>query len=278
LSATPFFSLSYSNPNPASGGNITSTVKLLSTFGKTRVLSSPLLMVLNNQTAVLKVTDNIVYFTIKADTNSNANTSTTTFTTTQNVVPVGFIMNLTAQISDNDVVTLNVRPTITSVVKYIQDPNPALRATLTQPAISSLIPETRTREMESVLRVASGQTAILGGLMEDSFEGTRDGLPNASRIPIVGDFFSYRNDKAVKKELVILLRPLVVRNASIEGDLSAFRRFVPDNEFFKDTQSPVPEFQEAMGRIERGEFPQTTPNPMVPDLPVPAASSQGMPR
>ena len=97
FSAAPgLFSLTYRNPNPAIGGNISSTINILSQFGKTRVLSSPLLMVLNNQTAVLKVTDNIVYFTIKADTNTNANVSTTTFTSTQNVVPVGLIMNLTA--------------------------------------------------------------------------------------------------------------------------------------------------------------------------------------
>jgi general secretion pathway protein D len=270
LSTPPFFSLTYNNPNPASGGNVSSTIKFLSQFGKTRVLSSPLLMVLNNQTAVLKVTDNIVYFTIKADTNTNANVSTTTFTTTQNVVPVGFIMNITAQISESDVVTLSVRPTITSVVKYVQDPNPSLRATLTQPAIQSLIPETRTREMESVLRVASGQIAVLGGLMEDSFEGARDGIPHASRIPLFGDLFSYRNDKSMKKELVIFLRPLVVRNASIDGDLAGYRRFLPDDNFFRDTRPPAPEFQEMMDRIERGEMPRGEPQPLAP-APPPAA-------
>ncbi len=272
LTAPPFFSLTYSNPNPAAGGNISGTVKFLSQFGKTRVLSSPLLMVLNNQTAVLKVTDNIVYFTIKADTNTNANVSTTTFTTTQNVVPVGFIMNITPQISEADIVTLSVRPTITSVVKYVQDPNPSLRATLTQPAIQSLIPETRTREMESVLRVASGQIAVLGGLMEDSFVGNRDGIPHASRIPVFGDLFSYRNDTSTKKELVIFIRPLVVRSASIDGDLAGYKRFLPDDGFFRDTRPPMPEFQDAMDRIERGEPPVGTPNPVVPDPVTPGDS------
>src|SRR5258706_7041484 len=61
-----FFSIAYSNPNAAVGGSISGTVKLLDTFGKTRVLSSPKLMVLNNQTAMLKVVDNRAYFTIKA--------------------------------------------------------------------------------------------------------------------------------------------------------------------------------------------------------------------
>jgi general secretion pathway protein D len=226
-------------------------------------------MVLNNQSAVLKVTDNIVYFTIKADTNTNANTSTTTFTTTQNVVPVGLIMNLTAQISDSDVVILNVRPTITSIIGSVQDPNPSLRGTIPGTSIESLIPVTRTREMESILRVASGQTAVLGGLMEDSFVGSRNGLPNVSRIPILGDFFSYRDDKSTKKELVIFLQPKVIRQASTDGDLSAYRGLLPDANFFKDTQPPVPEFQDAMGRIERGEPPLLKPVPVVPE-PAPA--------
>jgi general secretion pathway protein D len=270
-SAGNVFSISYSNPNPAAGGNIASTIKLLNTFGTTRVLSSPVMMVLNNQTAVLRVTDNLVYFTIKADTNTNANVSTTTFTTTQNVLPVGIIMNLTAQISDSDVVTLNVRPTVTAKIGDVQDPNPSLRGTLTTPSIESKIPVTQTREMESVLRVASGQTAILGGLMVDSFAGSRGGLPLASRIPILGDLVSFRDDTSEKRELVIFLRPVVVKNASIEGDLSAYRRHLPDRQFFKDGEPPIPEFQEALRGLQRGEGigSTTTPNPVVPEPPAP---------
>ena len=268
LNASPFFSLTYNNPNPASGGNLSSTIKLLNTFGSTKVLSSPVLMVLNNQTAVLRVTDNLVYFTIKADTNTNANVSTTTFTTTQNVLPVGIIMNLTAQISENDVVTLNVRPTVTAKIGEVLDPNPSLRGTLTTPSIESRIPVTQTREMESVLRVASGQTAVLGGLMIDSFTGTRSGLPIASRIPVFGDLASFRDDNSEKRELVIFLRPLVVKNASVDADLSDYRRHLPDRLFFRDTEAPLPEFQEGLRRLQRGENPATSPNPVVPESPA----------
>jgi general secretion pathway protein D len=257
----PFFSVTYSNPNAAIGGSISSTVKLLDSFGKTRVLSSPKLMVLNNQTAVLKVVDNKVYFTIKADTVTNQTTSITTFTTTQNVVPIGFIMNVTPQISDGDMVTLNVRPTVTRIIGFVKDPNPALAAV----KVDSQIPETQTREMESVMKVGSGQTAILGGLMLDSFEGKRDGLPLASRVPVLGDLVSYRNDKASKTELVIFIRPVVVRDASLEGDLSAYRRFAPDREFFGDTRSPFPCVEHSLERLERkardSDLPCVTPAP-----------------
>jgi MSHA biogenesis protein MshL len=141
------FAIQYSNPNAAAGGSLSSTIRLLDTFGKTRVLSSPKLMVINNQTAVLKVVDNQVYFTVKADTVTNQTTSTTTFTTTQNVVPVGFIMNVTPQISDGDMVTIDVRPTVTRIIDTVKDPNPSLAAA----NVTSLIPITQTREMESVL-------------------------------------------------------------------------------------------------------------------------------
>ncbi len=273
-SAANSFSITYANPNPAAGGNLSSTIKMLNTFGTTRVLSSPVLMVLNNQTAVLRVTENLVYFTIKADTNTNANVSTTTFTTTQNVLPVGIIMNLTAQISDNDVVTLNVRPTVTAKIGEVQDPNPSLRGTLTTPSIESKIPVTQTREMESVLRVASGQTAILGGLMVDSFTGSRGGLPLASRIPILGDLVSYRDDTTEKRELVIFLRPVVVRNASVDGDLADYRRHLPDRRFFKEGEPPVRELHDALRGLHDGEGwrPRMTPNPVVPDPPPPGGA------
>ena len=261
---TSFFSIGYNNPNAAAGGSITSTVKLLDSFGKTRVLSSPKLMVLNNQTAVLKVVDNRVYFTIKADTVTNQTTATTTFTTTQNVVPVGFIMNVTPQISDADQVTLSVRPTVTRIIGNVADPNPTLAAA----NVVSLVPITQTREMESVLKVASGQTAILGGLMLDSFEGRTNGLPIASRVPFLGDLVSQRNDQSRKSELVIFIRPVVIRDASIDGELSAYRRYLPDNEFFRDTRPPLPKVERELERIERLEPTLTRPEP-VPVVPDP---------
>ena len=274
LPATPFaldassFSLSYSNPNAAAGGSISSTIKLLDSFGKTRVLSSPKVMVLNNQTAMLKVVDNRVYFTIKADTVTNQTSSITTFTTTQNVVPVGFIMNVTPQISEGGMVTINVRPTVTRIIDTVSDPNPALAAA----KVVSTIPVTQTREMESVLKIASGQTAILGGLMIDRFEGKRDGLPLASRIPVFGDLVSKRNDHTEKTELVIFIRPYVIRNASVEEDLASFRRYLPDPQFFRDTLSPIPCFEKGLQRLEDKALDDS---PCVAPAPVVAPPARG---
>jgi general secretion pathway protein D len=237
LQEAPFFSLQYRNPKAAAGGDISSTVKLLSSFGNTKVLSSPKIMTLNNQTAIMRVVENRPYFTIKSDVTpgQQGQAAIVTYTTTPNVVPEGFVMNVTPQVGENDIVTLNVRPSVSRVTAFVNDPNPDLART----NVVSRIPQIQTREFESVLRLASGQTAVLGGLMQDSFVGNRDGLPIFSRIPILGDAASFRNDTVRKSELVIFLRATVIRDASLDGDLADYRKYLPDAQFFRDPSPSI---------------------------------------
>lgn len=258
LTDAPFFSIGYNNPNAAAGGNVSSTIKLLSTYGTTRVLSSPRIMSLNNQTAVLKVVENKVYFTIQSQITpgQQGQSALVTYTSTQNVVPVGFVMTVTPQISDGDVVVLNVRPTVSKIISYVNDPNPDLAKS----GVISRIPEIQTREFETILRVPSGQTAVLGGLMQDTLETNRDGLPMLSRVPILGDAVSYRNDLTRKSELVVFMRPIVIRDASLDTDLSEYRKYLPDGKFFKDADPLVPELAPPYS-MKR--------NPVVPEPPAP---------
>jgi MSHA biogenesis protein MshL len=224
------------------GLNLVGTLKLLESFGDVRVLSSPKLSVLNNQVAVLKVVDNLVYFTVTANTVASANApAVTTFTTTVNSVPVGFIMSVVPQISENDSVVLNIRPTISRKLTDVPDPNPSLAnpcgipvpATgCNIPAISSLIPVIQTREMESLMRVQSGQTAVLGGLIQDSVSSTEDMIPGIRNIPGVGQALAQRKDLNQKTELVIFLRPTVIRDSSIDGDFSRLRDLLPGADYF----------------------------------------------
>ena len=215
------------------GGAITSlnfnfALRLLESFGDVRVLSSPKISVLNNQTAVLKVVDNLVYFTIQAQTTASESSTITTFTSTLNSVPVGFIMSLVPQISDTDTVLLSMRPTISRKIGDVADPNPTLAAA----GVASLIPVIQTREMESVLRVQSGQVAVLGGLMQDSFSRVDDTIPGLRDIPGLGPLLEQRRDLNQKTELVIFLRPVVIKDASIDGDYAGYRHFLPGADYF----------------------------------------------
>ena len=237
-----FFTLAYNNAT-SKFGNISGAVKLLDSFGDVKVLSSPKLSVMNNQTATLKVVDNKVYFSITVTpgtTSVNGNTQAT-YTTTPIPVAVGFTMNVTPEINDSDYVTINVRPTITRIIDYVNDPNPALAnpcgtnvtSGCSIAAIVNQVPEIRTREMESIIRVNSGQIAVLGGLMQDEINNQTDGIPLLDSIPGLGNLFKNRNDTKTKTELVIFLRPIVIKDASIEGDYSSYRNNLPDANFLK---------------------------------------------
>jgi len=228
--ALNFFTIAYDNPTSRLG-NLAAEINLLESFGNVKVLSSPKLSVMNNQTATLKVADARVYFTVKADTilSGTSGIATTNFTTTPQSVSVGFMMNVTPQISEGDEVTINVRPTITRITGFVNDPNPSLAAA----GVVNPVPEIQTREMESIIRVSSGHIAVMGGLMQDEVNNLTDAIPAASNIPILGNLFKNNNDKSNKTELVIFLRPIVIKDASIQGDYSEYRTHIPGKDFFE---------------------------------------------
>lgn len=213
----------------------TATLNLLEDFGTVKVLSSPKLSVLNNQTAILKVVDNLAYFTIKADTATSNTSTTTTYTTNLYSVPVGLVMNVTPQISSDDSVLLNIRPSISRKYGDVIDPHPELQRL----NIQNKIPVIRTREMESVLRIDNGNIAVMGGLMEDSVNNSDQTVPGTTGIPIFGNLFQNRNDLRSKTELVIFLRPIIIKDASLQGDYAEYRNQMPDSRFFvKDVEAP----------------------------------------
>ncbi len=220
------FLLNYVSP----GLGIVATLSLLETFGNVKVLSSPKMSVLNNQTAMLKVVNNVVYFNIKTD--SAVITGNSSFPPVQTATPVavavGLVMSVTPQVSENGSILLNVRPSISRVLRYVEDPvTPANK-----------VPEIQTREMESMLRLTDGEIAVMGGLMSDELENTTDTIPGISKIPALGALFNSHNDTTAKTELVILLKPTVIRDPSINGDYRSFRDQLPGKNFFGNNPGP----------------------------------------
>ncbi len=218
LGAVPFTSATFVDTNADS--TVTAAIKALDSFGDVSVMSSPKIMALNNQTSVLKVADNRIYFQIEQDsaTDQSGNV-TTTFTSTVKTVPVGFVMNVTPFITDDDEIILNIRPTITRILRFVDDPNPNL-------TVPSPIPEIQIREMESVLRVSNGQTAVIGGLMQDTADTSSAGLPGLHDAQGIGLLFGTKSKLLNKTELVIFLRPRIIDNASIDTNLKDFKRFL----------------------------------------------------
>lgn len=224
---SPFIQATYTN----TGSNgFKAAIDLLESFGKTKVLSSPKLMALNNQTALLKVVDNLVYFSVQSQQGALSSTGSVlqpaTFTTTAHTVPIGVVMSVLPQINENGMVSLTVRPTISRKVGSVDDPNPDLE----KAGVKNSIPVIQVREMESLLRVRSGQTVVLGGLIQDDRNNARDGIPGLSRPEGIGALFGQHERINSQTELVIFLRPTVVSNPTLDNEaLQPFQRLLPDS-------------------------------------------------
>jgi general secretion pathway protein D len=232
-SAISSFIFGYRDPDK-NGQAIDVTVRLLREFGDTKVLSSPRMMALNNQTAMLKVVEELIYFDIEVENRDGTNQSAArTFVDTDaKSVPVGIVMAVTPQISDNSEITLTIRPSISEKIGDAVDPGPQINGSTSESgeSVTNLVPIIRVREMESVLRLNNGQIAVLGGLMQDNIQAADRSVPGLSKIPFFGEmFFDTQENSNKKTELVIFLRPVVVNDPSLETDLKGYQQFLSNN-------------------------------------------------
>lgn len=189
-----------------SNSDVQATLSLLEQFGDVRILSRPRIIALNNQSSVLKVVDNRVYFTVNVQRRQTEDEDEVVTETEIHTVPVGLVMNVTPQISEHGMVMLNVRPTLSRILGFVDDPNPELALA----NVRNGVPEIQVREMESMLQVRSGNVAIIGGLMQETQTGNDTRLPWLGSLPVIGRLFATQSRERRQTELLIVLRPTVM--------------------------------------------------------------------
>jgi MSHA biogenesis protein MshL len=196
-------------------GDFAAFIELLQTQGNVQVLSSPRVSTLNNQKAVIKVGQDEFFVT---DITSTATTSAvgTNFFPTIELTPFfsGIALDVTPQISEEGLVTLHIHPSVSDV----EDQQKTVTiGTLTQQIPLAL---STIRESDSIVRARSGQVVVIGGLMQDSINDRDAATPGLSDVPLVGAAFKHRRKQGFKRELVILLRPIVVASDEVwEGEI-----------------------------------------------------------
>lgn len=209
-----------------SGNDIGAIVDAVSRFGTVHALASPRLTVLNNQSAVLNVANNQVYFELDVDVSTSVGAGagagnlvqTTVDSQIQNV-PEGVLINVQPSIDlDNRTVSMAVRPTVTRIARYVPDPAVAFIAAQNNLQIESRIPVLNVQEMDSVVRMNSGQAIVMGGLMQDRAESTQQGVPVLSEIPLFGAAFRNTGDRISKTELVVFLKATIIDGANGTAD------------------------------------------------------------
>lgn len=187
-------------------------------FGAVKTLSSPRITILNNHSAILKVAQNeVVYFPEfqKQYSGRNSENMMDLLSTNVKTIPIGLIMKVQPSIDRrNNSVLLTLRPTISKIVKYKEVPflfnNYATQKTTATVPQMLQVPVVDVRELDSVLKVNSGQIVVMGGLMQERSHNNRDGLPGFMDTPV--DYISGKRDRQTEvTELVIFLRATIIR-------------------------------------------------------------------
>jgi general secretion pathway protein D len=158
------------------GNDFTGFVNMLSRFGTVRALASPRLTVINNQPAVLSVAKNTVYFELDVTRTTTGSPPVTDTTVDSEIktVPEGVLINVLPSIDlDRGQISMQVRPTVTRIDSFKNDPGVSILAA----GIESPIPELNVQEIDSVVKLKSGQVMVMGGLIvsdDDHEVGTTD--------------------------------------------------------------------------------------------------------
>ncbi len=202
--------------------DFTGVIQMLQRQGEVQVLSSPRISTVNNQKAVIKVGTDEFFVTEVTNNITTTNDSTTSipeFGLTSFFS--GIALDVTPQIGDNNEVILHVHPSVTEVeerTKIISLGDDTYNLPV---AFSSI------RETDSIIRAASGQVVVIGGLLQSKKSKTQANVPWLSRIPILGFLFKQTNESVVKSELVILLQPTVIEPKTWNNELQKIKDNFP---------------------------------------------------
>jgi general secretion pathway protein D len=167
----------------------------LHTVTSVKVLSNPSLVVVNNQAATLQVGDVVPVSTGSATVLTTSNTVVNTI----DYRNTGIILRVSPRINVNGNVRLDVEQEISNV-----SPETA----------TSLTPTVSERKVKSSISVATGQTVLLAGLISEQQNKGRNGIPGLDQIPGLGDAFSHQDYKTTRTELIIFIRPQIIRDGT----------------------------------------------------------------
>lgn len=219
-----------------SGNDINVFANALNKFGTVKALSSPRLTVLNNQSAVLNVATNSVYFELDAETEQGLNGAgdRTTVDSKVRTVPEGVIVYVQPFANiDTKEITMSVRPTITRIVRQVTDPGIELILQLSGAGnanITAAVPEVNVQEIDSIVKMRSGDVMVMGGLIQDRTNSEVSGPPVLSEIPLFNKLFTQQSDKITKTELVVFIRAKLIEPSQTmhQTDKDLYKLFSSD--------------------------------------------------
>lgn len=237
--------------DPTVGGNLTTLVfqnfntaaaiSALSQQGTVEVISKPRIRTLNNQTALIKVGEDLPFFNSSSSIlpGTTVGTSTTVAATTVSSITVGTILSITPEISEDSFISLDISPVLTSLKSIVVFGNASTGGGSSGSGTGATAPDLDTKQASTIIRVRDGNTVVLGGLIQTEKAKNVKKIPVLGDIPYVGKLFTGTFEAKLKKELVMFVTPHIIREN--EGKAPPSADELPNQpDFFK--RSPMDAF------------------------------------
>jgi len=198
--------------------HVDGVLEAISSSGEINYVSTPKITTINNQKAVVRIVTEEIYYesTVQPAVISSGVATDPVVNYTAQTYPVGVVLDVTPQVGQNRVITLNVHPTISDIVGIAESPNGD-----TAPVLS-------VRELDTVGKIADGETLVIAGLMSERTNQTRSGIPILKDLPLLGYLFGKTSNKQVNIELVMLLTPVIMDGDRVESVAEADQKRVKD--------------------------------------------------
>jgi general secretion pathway protein D len=172
----------------------------LHTVTGVKVLSNPSLVVVNNQSATLQVGNQVPITTGSASVLNSATAASNTIVNTVDYRNTGIILHVSPRVSANGNVRLDIEQEISNVVPSTS-------------SATSLTPTISERKVKSSISIANGQTVLLAGLIQDQKNESKSGIPMLDELKGIGDAFSNQDNTKSRTELIIFIRPQIIRDS-----------------------------------------------------------------
>jgi MSHA type pilus biogenesis protein MshL len=184
-----------------SRGNFNAVIGAFANQGEVNVLSSPSVVTLNNQMALLSVGTQEVFFTTTTVFNGTGDLAQTI--TTPGTVTNGVILSVTPQVAADGWVTMSIQPAVTNLAGFETSPN------------GDRFPRMDVRVSDHVIRVPEGETIFIGGLLEDVMSDDETKTPLLGDIPILGNLFKRKDRESRKADLIVMITPTILNEDRI---------------------------------------------------------------
>ncbi len=188
-------------------------IDFLNRYGNVDVLSTPKILTLNNQPAVINVGNQINYRYESGSVSATNVGSSTTNTYVMSSVFIGLTLNIVPEITDDGFIILRINPVVSEQLNQDEGLDLSTQSTTGEDGVRTMPPDIKIKQLSSIVKAKDGSRVVIGGLISSRKFKENSSVPLLGSIPLIGGLFKHTGVETERVELIIVVTPKIVKNS-----------------------------------------------------------------